>query len=147
MMENKPDFEDKHKKERAFIRLEETMKCSYKYDFLGQEKENEGTILDLSGGGIKMIAPEYFKKGVIVNLYIDFPFGKLVIKSEVVGIRQDWYLTDLRHVSYWTVNLKFTELPIEQRRQIIHYVYKCFAERHKAQQKSAESEKNKPGKS
>jgi len=117
------------KERRQFVRLEETMPCSCRWQFAEKSKEEKGTVLNIGGGGAMVMANAYIEPGTRMALQIESTIGKLEIEGEVVGANRDWYLSDEKSIPGWRMNVKFTGISMQLRKQIINYVYKCIHER------------------
>jgi c-di-GMP-binding flagellar brake protein YcgR len=120
---------------RKFIRLDDRINCLFSKPDKG-DKNYAAIILDISGGGMRMISKEYVKSGTNIILTLGQPINIENIASEVVDSRMEGYLTDEKGVSLCTVRIKFGKISMENRKKIIDYIYKCLKERRDAHKKS-----------
>ena len=124
------------KQKRKFIRLDDRINCI----FSRQEKEDKkhtATILDISGGGMRMISKEYIKSGIKLIITLGHPINIDDITAEVVDSKMEGYLTDEKDTSLCTVRVKFGKISMENRKKIIDYIYSCLNEIRDAHKKRA----------
>jgi hypothetical protein len=122
------------KQKRKFIRLEDRINCLFCRQ--GSDDKNHAvTILDISGGGMRIMSHEYIKKGTRIFLTLGFPINMEAIGAEVVDSRMEGYLTDEKNLCLCTVRVKFEKITIENRKKIIDYIYRCLSERRNAHKK------------
>jgi c-di-GMP-binding flagellar brake protein YcgR len=124
------------KQKRKFIRLEDRINCI----FFRQDKEDKkyaATILDISGGGMRMISKEYVKNGTKLTITLGHPINIDNITAEVVDSRMEGYLSDEKNAAMCTVRIKFGKISMENRKKIIDYIYRCLSEMRDAHKKQA----------
>jgi hypothetical protein len=117
---------------RLFLRIEECLTCDFDYDFFGEAKRGSGIILDLGGGGLRMITKEMIKKGAVIDINIAPPMGPLEVKGEILGSALENYVTDKQRDMFYTTRVRFKNTPLPAINAIIAYVHKCHKERREA---------------
>ena len=60
---------------RKFIRIDARLECEYKYAVGNFERNSTGTILDISGGGLKLITSMHVRGGNDIVIKATFPDG------------------------------------------------------------------------
>ncbi|MCP4653081.1 MAG: PilZ domain-containing protein [Candidatus Omnitrophica bacterium] len=121
---------------RKFIRLDTCLKCEYDYLRAGEEIKGEGVVLDISGGGVKMVSKERIAVNRETNLTLEFPDGALKIKGEVLKSKIEWYISDEEKKTFWATSLTFKDISLQERKKIIQYVHDCAQEKREARYKN-----------
>jgi len=129
-----------YEESRAFFRLEDCVLCRYEYPFIKEIKKGEATVLDISGGGMKMVSKEFLKSGRTLNLEICLQSGPVKLAGEVIRSQMEWYVTDKGKETFCTVNVKFDDSCYNEKKKIIRYVHVCRTERNQAMSKKNRKE-------
>lgn len=117
---------------RLFLRIEECLTCTFVYDLFGEAKQGSGIILDIGGGGLRMITKDMLRHGAVIDINIAAPLGPLVVKGEIVGAVLENYVTDKQRDMFYTTRVRFKDTPLDTIKSVISYVHKCHKERREA---------------
>jgi len=113
---------------RKFIRVDTRMDCEFKYVRGEKEISGKGRILDISGGGLKLMTTEHIRPGSTINVKTAFNDGTIELLGKVVNAALDWYIGDEGKKTFWTMGVQFGGLSAGARSRIIAYVHKRMAD-------------------
>lgn len=118
---------------RVFLRLEDCLRCTFTYTHFDKKKVGKGTIMDISGGGLRMVSKDIVRIDDRILIDVDPPLGPLSVQARVLDTQMECYVTDRQRDMFWTIRTQFVNIPIHMRKKIIAYVYTCKTERRKAE--------------
>lgn len=116
---------------RVNLRSTEQLKAKFSFQTPKGNKNEEGMILDISAGGVKMIVKTFIVKDKIVECDIKFPNAKIAPKGRVIDSLSEWYMIDGQKEMYCTCRIAFTEITFPEKQAIITYVYSNLKDRPK----------------
>jgi len=119
--------EDK-KTGRKFIRVDTRLEAFYKYVRLNKEETGKGSIVDLSGGGLRMVVDERIKEKTPIMIATNFTDGPIEIKGVIVSNDLVWYVEDYGKKPRWTAGVCFEKLTAQERSRIINFVHRLSAD-------------------
>jgi c-di-GMP-binding flagellar brake protein YcgR len=113
---------------RKFIRVDTRMDCEFKHTRAEKELSGKGMILDISGGGLKLMATEHLKPETAVIIKTEFNDGTIELPGKVMNAALDWYVGDDGKKTFWTMGIQFGGLSAAARSRVIAYVHKRLAD-------------------
>ena len=113
---------------RKFIRVDTRMECEFKYVRGDKEVAGKGMILDISGGGLKLMTTEHVKPEIMISVKTTFNDGTIDLAGKVVSATLDWYVGDEGKKTFWTMGMQFAGLSSGARSRVIAYVHKRMAD-------------------
>jgi len=119
---------EEKKPARNFVRLETQLQAQYEYDRFNKAESGTASIVDISGGGLKMISAQRVKEGVNIAVSTDFADGPVTIKGTVLKSQLEWLITDVGKKTHWTTTIRFEGLDSSTRSRVINFVHRCSAD-------------------
>ena len=113
---------------RKFIRVDTRMDCDFQYERGEKGVFGKGMILDISGGGLKLMATEHVKPATMIIVKTNFNDGTIELSGKVVNAALDWYIGDDGKKTFWTMGVQFGGLSAASRSRVIAYVHKRMAD-------------------
>ena len=113
---------------RKFIRIDTRLECEIQFLRVNKEATSKGLIVDMSGGGLKLMSTEHIKVDTMVVIKATFNDGSIELSGKVVNSTLDWYIGDEGKKTFWTMGVQFDGLTAVARSRVIAYVHKRMAD-------------------
>jgi len=113
---------------RKFIRIDTRLESEVQYLRVNKEVVGKGLIIDMSGGGLKLMSTEHIKVDTMVAIKTTFNDGSIELSGKVVNSTLDWYIGDEGKKTFWTMGIQFDGLTSVARSRVIAYVHKRMAD-------------------
>jgi len=122
---------------RKFIRVDARIGCKYEYTRGSRKNAAQGTVLDISGGGVKLIVGERVAAGSRIAIFTELFDGPIELIGKVVGTALEWFVTDGGKKTFWTIGVQFEGIRRDDRRRVINYVHTRMTQIREARLKRA----------
>jgi len=113
---------------RKFIRVDTRVECEFQYMRAAREITSKGMILDISGGGLKLMSSDHVATGNVIVVKTNFSDGPIELCGKVVNSSLDWYINDDGKKTFWSTGVQFEGLTPLARSRVISYVHKRMSD-------------------
>jgi c-di-GMP-binding flagellar brake protein YcgR len=117
---------------RVYFRVADYLDCEYKYNDGHKAITRPGKIMDISGGGMMILDTKSIAEQTKIFIDVAAPLNLIGLPAKVVKLREDLFIDDNQQKKCFTIHAQFDGITIEERKQVIAYVYKWHAQRRQA---------------